>query len=152
MRVNANAVLRSWTLLAAFGGSYAPGTAHTYLLLSSFQQISCSAQRGQHSHMQASCLSSLCTATTMYIVCMYIHVHTCIYTPPPLSLPPWHPSYIHIMIITCTCTCIPPPPSLPPFQGPRDHFDPANSLESCMLSSHTKRYTSSTATCKLLTL
>ena len=24
MRVNANAVLRSWTLLAAFGGSYAP--------------------------------------------------------------------------------------------------------------------------------
>ena len=25
MRVNANAVLRSWTLLAAFGGSYAPG-------------------------------------------------------------------------------------------------------------------------------
>ena len=28
MRVNANAVLRSWTLLAAFGGSYAPGTVH----------------------------------------------------------------------------------------------------------------------------
>ena len=24
MRVNANTVLRSWTLLAAFGGSYAP--------------------------------------------------------------------------------------------------------------------------------
>ena len=31
MRVNANAVLRSWTLLAAFGGSYAPGTMyHSY--------------------------------------------------------------------------------------------------------------------------
>ena len=28
MRVNANAVLRSWTLLAAFGGSYAPGLTH----------------------------------------------------------------------------------------------------------------------------
>ena len=28
MRVNANAVLRSWTLLAAFGGSYAPDTMH----------------------------------------------------------------------------------------------------------------------------
>ena len=28
MRVNANAVLRSWTLLAAFGGSYAPVGAH----------------------------------------------------------------------------------------------------------------------------
>ena len=27
MRVNANAVLRSWTLLAAFGGSYAPANA-----------------------------------------------------------------------------------------------------------------------------
>ena len=26
MRVNANAVLRSWTLLAAFGDSYAPDT------------------------------------------------------------------------------------------------------------------------------
>ena len=30
MRVNANAVLRSWTLLAAFGGSYAPG--HTCII------------------------------------------------------------------------------------------------------------------------
>ena len=29
MRVNANAVLRSWTLLAAFGGSYAPAEIHT---------------------------------------------------------------------------------------------------------------------------
>ena len=28
MRVNANAVLRSWTLLAAFGGSYAPAYIH----------------------------------------------------------------------------------------------------------------------------
>ena len=28
MRVNANAVLRSWTLLAAFGGSYAPDTIY----------------------------------------------------------------------------------------------------------------------------
>ena len=28
MRVNANAVLRSWTLLAAFGGSYAPVIIH----------------------------------------------------------------------------------------------------------------------------
>ena len=32
MRVNANAVLRSWTLLAAFGGSYAPGIMHLYRL------------------------------------------------------------------------------------------------------------------------
>ena len=31
MRVNANAVLRSWTLLAAFGGSYAPGNIHWYI-------------------------------------------------------------------------------------------------------------------------
>ena len=29
MRVNANAVLRSWTLLAAFGGSYAPDACDT---------------------------------------------------------------------------------------------------------------------------
>ena len=29
MRVNANAVLRSWTILAAFGGSYAPGITYT---------------------------------------------------------------------------------------------------------------------------
>ena len=29
MRVNANAVLRSWTLLAAFGGSYAPDCIYT---------------------------------------------------------------------------------------------------------------------------
>ena len=29
MRVNANAVLRSWTLLAAFGGSYAPVIVYT---------------------------------------------------------------------------------------------------------------------------
>ena len=28
MRVNANAVLRSWMLLAAFGGSYAPALYH----------------------------------------------------------------------------------------------------------------------------
>ena len=28
MRVNANAVLRSWTLLAAFGGSYAPAISY----------------------------------------------------------------------------------------------------------------------------
>ena len=28
MRVNANSVLRSWTLLAAFGGSYAPDSAY----------------------------------------------------------------------------------------------------------------------------
>ena len=28
MRVNANAVLRSWTLLAAFGDSYAPDVIH----------------------------------------------------------------------------------------------------------------------------
>ena len=29
MRVNANAVLRSWTLLVAFGGSYAPDMYNT---------------------------------------------------------------------------------------------------------------------------
>ena len=29
MRVNANAVLRSWTLLATFGGSYAPDSMYT---------------------------------------------------------------------------------------------------------------------------
>ena len=28
MRVDTNAVLHSWTLLAAFGGSYAPGAIH----------------------------------------------------------------------------------------------------------------------------
>ena len=33
MRVNANAVLRSWTLLAAFGGSYAPG--YSYMIAAS---------------------------------------------------------------------------------------------------------------------
>ena len=32
MRVNANAVLRSWTLLATFGGSYAPGIIRSILL------------------------------------------------------------------------------------------------------------------------
>ena len=31
MRVNANAVLRSWMLLAAFGGSYAPGNTHSLI-------------------------------------------------------------------------------------------------------------------------
>ena len=31
MRVNANAVLRSWTLLADFGGSYAPDIIHTHV-------------------------------------------------------------------------------------------------------------------------
>ena len=31
MRVNANAVLRSWTLLAAFGGSYAPDIMYNTL-------------------------------------------------------------------------------------------------------------------------
>ena len=33
MRVNANAVLRSWTLLAAFGGSYAPDCTQVRMLL-----------------------------------------------------------------------------------------------------------------------
>ena len=37
MRVNANAVLRSWTLLAAFGGSYAPD--YTYVNESSVGDI-----------------------------------------------------------------------------------------------------------------
>ena len=36
MRVNANAVLRSWTLLAAFGGSYAPGAMHLTVPLSGY--------------------------------------------------------------------------------------------------------------------
>ena len=31
MRVNANTVLRSWTLLAAFGGSYAPDDMYMYM-------------------------------------------------------------------------------------------------------------------------
>ena len=31
MRVNANAVLRSWTLLTAFGGSYAPGKTKVHV-------------------------------------------------------------------------------------------------------------------------
>ena len=31
MRVNANTVLRSWTLLAAFGGSYAPDNIYTHV-------------------------------------------------------------------------------------------------------------------------
>ena len=31
MRVNANAILRSWTLLAAFGGSYAPGITNSHI-------------------------------------------------------------------------------------------------------------------------
>ena len=31
MRVNANAVLRSWTLLSAFGGSYAPDNIYIYI-------------------------------------------------------------------------------------------------------------------------
>ena len=42
MRVNANAVLRSWTLLAAFGGSYAPDsmyTACTCMYLSLFRAV-----------------------------------------------------------------------------------------------------------------
>ena len=47
MRVNVNAVLRSWTLLAAFGGSYAPDIIHV------------------HVHVQFSCI---------YIY-IYIHVH-----------------------------------------------------------------------------
>ena len=34
MRVNASAVLRSWTLLAAFGGSYAPDIIHVHVVLS----------------------------------------------------------------------------------------------------------------------
>ena len=33
MRVNANAVLRSWTLLAAFGGSYAPDIINVIIVL-----------------------------------------------------------------------------------------------------------------------
>ena len=33
MRVNANSVLRSWTLLAAFGGSYAPGVTHAHAII-----------------------------------------------------------------------------------------------------------------------
>ena len=33
MRVNANAVLRSWTLLAAFGGSYAPDIIYTHKIV-----------------------------------------------------------------------------------------------------------------------
>ena len=34
MRVNANAVLRSRTLLAAFGGSYAPADIHSLVTIS----------------------------------------------------------------------------------------------------------------------
>ena len=42
MRVNANAVLRSWTLLAAFGGSYAPdGTYAIFSCLSCATYIQC---------------------------------------------------------------------------------------------------------------
>ena len=37
MRVNANAVLRSWTLLAAFGGSYAPDNIYIYVYVCVFQ-------------------------------------------------------------------------------------------------------------------
>ena len=33
MRVNANAVLRSWTLLAAFGGSYAPDRYYAIIII-----------------------------------------------------------------------------------------------------------------------
>ena len=32
MRVNANAVLCSWMLLAAFGGSYAPDSIHVVMV------------------------------------------------------------------------------------------------------------------------
>ena len=39
MRVNANAVLRSWTLLAAFGSSYAPVSVHTGALHVSISYI-----------------------------------------------------------------------------------------------------------------
>ena len=41
MRVNANAVLRSWTLLAAFGGSYAPDTLHVTLIFKLQQSEIC---------------------------------------------------------------------------------------------------------------
>ena len=52
MRVNANAVLHSWTLLAAFGGSYAPGISQIEwkLKVKTDIQFSHRAKIGQNDH------------------------------------------------------------------------------------------------------
>ena len=46
-------------------------TAHTCLLLSNFQQISCSDPTGQHSHIQA----SRCPVWALQLL-LYIYIHT----------------------------------------------------------------------------
>ena len=104
MRVNANAVLRSWTLLAAFGGSYAPAITYGTAAKQSEQMGNVEHLKASHCLHHNFCIYTLShTFTCNYIISLYVFpshdithagMHACTHTQKikPIGLPQLKPA------------------------------------------------------------